>query len=51
MLGMVVSNRTRPTWLDLAHEALDEAVFAAYGWDPPMTDEKIPAALLKLNLE
>jgi hypothetical protein len=24
----------RPTWLDLAHEALDAAVFAAYGWVP-----------------
>ena len=22
----------RPTWLDLAHKKLDEAVFAAYGW-------------------
>ncbi len=41
----------RPTWLDLAHKALDEAVFAAYGWDPSMTDEQILAALLELNLE
>ena len=24
----------RPAWLDLAHRKLDEAVFAAYGWDP-----------------
>ena len=23
----------RPAWLDLAHRKLDEAVFAAYGWD------------------
>jgi hypothetical protein len=23
---------TRPTWLELAHKKLDEAVFAAYGW-------------------
>ena len=22
----------RPTWLDLAHKKLDQAVFAAYGW-------------------
>ena len=22
----------RPTWLDLAHKKLDEAVFADYGW-------------------
>jgi len=41
----------RPTWLDLAHKALDQAVFDAYGWDPSMTDEQILAALLKLNLE
>src|SRR5206468_9838643 len=41
----------RPTWLDLAHKALDEAVFDAYGWDPSMTDEQILAALLQLNLE
>ncbi len=41
----------RPTWLDLAHKTLDEAVFDAYGWDPSMTDEQILAALLKLNLE
>jgi hypothetical protein len=41
----------RPTWLDLAHRTLDEAVFAAYGWKPSMTDEEILAALLELNLE
>ena len=41
----------RPTWLDLAHKALDEAVFDAYGWGPSMTDEQILAALLELNLE
>jgi hypothetical protein len=41
----------RPTWLDLAHRKLDEAVFAAYGWDPGMSDEEILAKLLKLNLE
>ena len=41
----------RPTWLDLAHKALDGAVFDAYGWDPSMTDEQILAALLELNLE
>jgi hypothetical protein len=41
----------RPTWLALAHKALDEAVFDAYGWDSSMTDEQILAALLKLNLE
>ena len=41
----------RPTWLDLAHKAVDEAVFDAYGWDPSMTDEQILDALLELNLE
>lgn len=41
----------RPTWLDLAHRRLDEAVFAAYGWDPTMSDEEILARLLELNLQ
>jgi hypothetical protein len=27
----------RPTWLDLAHKKLDEAVLAAYGWSPDMS--------------
>ena len=40
----------RPTWLDLAHKKLDTAVFAAYGWDPAMTDEDLLAKLLELNL-
>jgi hypothetical protein len=40
----------RPTWLDLAHRALDEAVFAAYGWDPALSDDDLLAALLELNL-
>ena len=39
----------RPTWLDLAHKKLDAAVFAAYGWDPGMSDEDILAKLLDLN--
>jgi len=30
---------------------LDAAVFAAYGWDPAMSDEEILAKLLELNLE
>ncbi|MEZ6052536.1 MAG: hypothetical protein R3C02_14300 [Planctomycetaceae bacterium] len=41
----------RPTWLDLAHKKLDAAVFAAYGWDPAMSDDDLLAALLALNLE
>jgi hypothetical protein len=41
----------RPTWLDLAHRKLDEAVFAAYGWPPDLTDDQILEHLLILNLE
>lgn len=41
----------RPTWLDLAHERLDAAVFAAYGWKPTMSDAEVLAGLLTLNLE
>jgi hypothetical protein len=42
----------RPAWLENAHRVLDEAVFAAYGWDETdLSDEKILARLLKLNLQ
>jgi hypothetical protein len=41
----------RPTWLDLAHKRLDEAVFAAYGWSSDLSDEEILEKLLGLNLE
>ncbi len=41
----------RPAWLDLAHRKLDEAVFAAYGWDPGISDDELLERLLKLNLE
>ena len=41
----------RPTWLDLAHRKLDEAVFAAYGWPAGLTDNEILERLLALNLE
>lgn len=44
----------RPTWLAMAHEALDKAVAAAYGWNdysPQWTDEDILQRLLALNLE
>jgi hypothetical protein len=41
----------RPTWLDLAHRKLDEAVFAAYGWQQAASDEDVLAKLLELNLE
>jgi hypothetical protein len=40
-----------PTWLDLAHKRLDQAVFAAYGWNPGLSDEEILEKLLALNLE
>jgi len=42
------------TWLDNAHQALDAAVAAAYGWKdygPEMADEEILRRLLVLNLE
>ncbi len=41
----------RPTWLELAHKKLDEAVFAAYGWPSDLSDEEILERLLALNLE
>jgi hypothetical protein len=41
----------RPTWLELAHKKLDEAVFAAYGWPGDLSDEEILERLLALNLE
>ncbi|HEY8707356.1 MAG TPA: hypothetical protein VIM34_05110, partial [Burkholderiaceae bacterium] len=42
----------RPAWLAQAHEALDAAVAAAYGWPeytPQMPDEEILRRLLALN--
>jgi type II restriction/modification system DNA methylase subunit YeeA len=41
----------RPTWLEMAHKRLDEAVLDAYGWSAELSDEEILARLLKLNLE
>jgi hypothetical protein len=41
----------RPTWLDLAHKRLDEAVFVAYCWTADLSDEEILEKLLALNLE
>jgi type II restriction/modification system DNA methylase subunit YeeA len=41
----------RPTWLALAHEKLDAAVFAAYGWDPSLSGDQLLESLLALNLE
>lgn len=42
----------RPAWLDLAHQELDAAVAAAYGWrdySAAMPDEEILRRLLALN--
>lgn len=46
----------RPTWLDNAHKALDEAVAAAYGWGDDwraglLTEDEILARLFALNQE
>jgi type II restriction/modification system DNA methylase subunit YeeA len=46
----------RPTWLQNAHAALDEAVAEAYGWGDDwragaLTDDEILARLFKLNQE
>jgi type II restriction/modification system DNA methylase subunit YeeA len=41
----------RPEWLANAHRALDQAVFAAYGWPTNLTDQEILARLLALNHE
>ena len=44
----------RPAWLDAAHQALDAAVAAAYGWldyRADMPDEEILKRLLALNLQ
>ena len=44
----------RPAWLAMAHEALDAAVAAAYGWadySPQTSDDEILARLLALNLQ
>ena len=41
----------RPTWLDNAHNALDAAVAAAYGWPAGLDNAAILERLLALNLE
>jgi restriction-modification enzyme MmeI-like protein len=41
----------RPTWLDLAHCRLDEAVLDAYTWPHDITNDDILEHLLALNLE
>ena len=39
-----------PTWLELAHRKLDEAVLDAYGWPHDLMDEGILERLLVENL-
>jgi len=41
----------RPPWQDMAHQKLDAAVFAAYGWPIDLTNEQVLERLLRLNLE
>jgi hypothetical protein len=41
----------RPTWLDLAHKTLDQAVLDAYNQPHNISDEEILERLLALNLE
>ena len=40
----------RPTWLAQAHERLDAAVLAAYGWPADLDREELLGRLLALNL-
>jgi hypothetical protein len=40
-----------PTWLDLAHKTLDDAVLDAYVWPHDLPDDDILERLLALNLE
>jgi hypothetical protein len=41
----------RPRWLADAHDALDRAVAASYGWPEDIATEDALARLLALNLE
>jgi hypothetical protein len=41
----------RPEWLKQAHERVDRAVYAAYGWDYPLSDEDVLVRLMALNVE
>ena len=40
----------RPAWLAKAHERLDVAVLAAYGWPADIDQDDLLARLLALNL-
>ena len=39
----------RPAWLAHAHEALDKAVAAAYGWPADLSDDEVLERLFRLN--
>jgi type II restriction/modification system DNA methylase subunit YeeA len=39
-----------PSWLVNVHRQLDEAVAAAYGWPPTISEEEFLARLLEMNL-
>ena len=41
----------RPSWLANAHQELDKAVAAAYGWPDDLSDDEVLRRLLALNLE
>jgi hypothetical protein len=41
----------RPTWLEMAHNTLDEAVLLAYDWDVKLSNGEILSRLLDLNLQ
>ena len=41
----------RPTWLQLAHQQLDKAIFHAYNWPDDLAEPEILERLLALNLE
>jgi hypothetical protein len=40
----------RPSWLEQAHDRLDRAVHAAYGWRYPLEPRDVLARLVELNL-
>ena len=45
------NNRALVSTLKQIHDELDEAVFAAYGWEPTLSDEEILEKLVALNAE
>ena len=50
-LTALYNQRGKPegAWLDALHRALDEAVAAAYGWPPDLSDGDVLGRLLALN--